>query len=134
MFDMLKDLFNAPAAVKKAQISEEELCELLNTNPEALKAFEKSYQRCTDKAGVSNNLFKINNRQMAELQKGIQTDVPAELHDIVEKIVDDLVSQTMVYSYDGKKQTILDYTHTLPDSEPVTLNEINALPKELRPD
>lgn len=133
MFEFMKNLFNAPAAANNI-ISEEEICKLLNTNPEALKAFEESYQRYTESAGMSGNLFKINSRQIAETKEGIQTNIPEELHDIVEKIVSDLVTQTIMYSYDGKKQTVMDYRHALPENKRITLEEINALPKEVQPD
>lgn len=133
MFNILKNLFSAPA-IARQQISEEELCKMLNTNPEALKAFEESYENFTKAQGMSDNLFKINSRQMASVAEGIQTDVPAELHDIVSRIVDELVSQTIMYTYNGRhEQTVYDYRKTLPDNT-VSIDDVKALPKETQPD
>ena len=101
-----QNLFNIPTKAN-ADISEEELCKLLNTNLDALKAFEEGYEHYSESQGLSDNLFRINSRQVAEIKEGMLTDVPAELQDVVEKIVSDLVSQTIMYSYDGKRSIVL---------------------------
>lgn len=132
MFDMIKNLFAAPKTTKNV-ISEEEICKLLNTNPEALKAFEESYKNFTDAQGVSDNLFKVNSRQMAAMTEGVQTDVPANLQDIISRIVDELIAQTIVYCYDGKTQGTCDYREALPDKT-VSLDEVKALPTKVQPD
>ena len=128
-----QNLFNIPAKVN-ADISEEELCKLLNTNLDALKAFEEGYERYSESQGLSDNLFRINSRQVAEIKEGMLTDVPAELQDVVEKIVSDLVSQTIMYSYDGKRSIVFDYRRDLSQSRRVTAEEIQALPKNMQPD
>ena len=128
-----QNLFNIPAKVN-ADISEEELCKLLNTNLDALKAFEEGYERYSESQGLSDNLFRINSRQVAEIKEGMLTDVPAELQDVVEKIVSDLVSQTIMYSYDGKRSIVFDYRRDLSQSRRVTAEEIQALPKNKQPD
>ena len=63
-----QNLFNIPAKVN-ADISEEELCKLLNTNLDALKAFEEGYERYSESQGLSDNLFRINSRQVAEIKE-----------------------------------------------------------------
>ena len=128
-----QNLFNIPAKAN-ADISEEELCKLLNTNLDALKAFEEGYERYSESQGLSDNLFRINSRQVAEIKEGMLTDVPAELQDVVEKIVSDLVSQTIMYSYDGKRSIVFDYRRDLSQSRRVTAEEIQALPKNMQPD
>lgn len=60
MKNLFKDFnINLPG-ISKTFISEQELCELLNTSPDALKAFEESYSQLNKKAGLSDNIFKIN--------------------------------------------------------------------------
>ena len=86
---------------------------MLNTNLDALKAFEEGYERYSESQGLSDNLFRINSRRVAEIKEGMLTDVPAELQDVVEKIVSDLVSQTIMYSYDGKRSIVFDYRRDL---------------------
>lgn len=134
MKNLFKDFnINLPG-ISKTFVSEQELCELLNTSPDALKAFEESYSQLNKKAGLSDNIFKINSRQMADIKSGIQTDVPTEIQPMVERIVADLISQTVLYVYDGEKQAVYEFNNSLQDSTSVSLDEIKTLPKEFQPD
>ena len=54
----LSNIFNKD--LKKAIISKEKLAEMLRVTPEALKAFEKSYQLHSMNEPISDNLFKVN--------------------------------------------------------------------------
>lgn len=57
----LSNIFNKD--LKKAIISKEKLAEMLRVTPEALKAFEKSYQLHSMNEPISDNLFKVNAKQ-----------------------------------------------------------------------
>ena len=48
-------------------MSKEKLAEMLRVTPEALKAFEKSYQLHSMNEPISDNLFKVNAKQAASL-------------------------------------------------------------------
>lgn len=127
----MKNIFtNFP--YKKNLLSMDDAAKLLNISPEALSAFEKSYQKADYTRGLSDNLFEINAKQMSELKTDVAT-YPPEVNTIVDRIVKELISQTQVFCYDGQKTVIEDYTHILPDTEPVMADEINALPEYLRP-
>ena len=61
----LSNIFNKD--MKKAIMSKEKLAEMLRVTPEALKAFEKSYQLHSMNEPISDNLFKVNAKQAASL-------------------------------------------------------------------
>lgn len=106
MFNMIKKLF--------AKTSKEDIIKILKTNPQYLKEFEESYKKYRQDFSVSNGSEKL--------------DIIAEK--IVDKIVDELVSLTPVYSYDGEK-----LERNLP-SKPlknVSMKEIYDLPLGVRP-
>ena len=136
----LSNIFNKD--LKKAIISKEKLAEMLRVTPEALKAFEKSYQLHSMNEPISDNLFKVNAKQAASLNP--KQDVPekGKVQDLIDRIVNELLDQALIYEYDGKpgftygniyscNQT---RTVKVPENSEVTLEEINELPKELRPD
>ena len=52
----LSNIFNKD--MKKAIMSKEKLAEMLRVTPEALKAFEKSYQLHSMNEPISDNLFQ----------------------------------------------------------------------------
>lgn len=136
----LSNIFNKD--MKKAIMSKEKLAEMLRVTPEALKAFEKSYQLHSMNEPISDNLFKVNAKQAASLNP--KQDVPekGKVQDLIDRIVNVLLDQALIYEYDGKpgftygniyscNQT---RTVKVPENSEVTLEEINELPKELRPD
>lgn len=136
----LSNIFNKD--MKKAIMSKEKLAEMLRVTPEALKAFEKSYQLYSMNEPISDNLFKVNAKQAASLNP--KQDVPekGKVQDLIDRIVNELLDQALIYEYDGKpgftygniyscNQT---RTVKVPENSEVTLEEINELPKELRPD
>ena len=136
----LSNIFNKD--MKKAIMSKEKLAEMLRVTPEALKAFEKSYQLHSMNEPISDNLFKVNAKQAASLNP--KQDVPekGKVQDLIDRIVNELLDQALIYEYDGKpgftygniyscNQT---RTVKVPENSEVTLEEINELPKELRPD
>lgn len=124
--------------VEKAVMSKEELAEMLRVTPEALGAFEKSYQLYSMNEPISDNLFKVNAKQAASLNPKQKVPEKGKVQNLVDRIVDELLDQTLIYEYDGKRGHIFPcnpaMTIEVPKNSKVTLEEINELPKELRPD
>ena len=135
MFETLLNVLNKNTSLaKKAQPSYDDIAKLLNTNPEALRAFENAYMQADFAQGVSDNLFQINAKQMSELRQNTENENNVA-DELVHRIVSELLAQTQVYSYDPKSKsaTLYDYTKALPDSDYVTKDEISTLPEELQP-
>lgn len=112
------------------------LIQLLNTTPEAFKAFEEAYYKASIAQGTSDNLFSISAKEISELVMDSKQEFTSETLEIISRIVKELVAQTDVFVYDGNKHqvTIEDYTHLLPVVSAVSLDEIKSLPKEIQPD
>ena len=110
---------------------------LLKTSPEALEAFEKAYEKHTLESGMSDNYFKINAKQMAEMHEGIlPEDLRKNVGKMVENIVKELVNQTAVYSYSSKdkRSHVESFENHYLIGEHVSNEEIKALPEEVRPE
>lgn len=131
--NMLKSVFGAK---KMENETKDRIAELLKTSPEALEAFEKAYEKQSIEAGVSDNFFRINAKQMAEMQEGIETDACPDIGKLVNRIVRELVNQTSVYSYSSKDKhsDIRSFRDKYLPGEPVTKDEIAALPETVRPE
>lgn len=130
MFD-LANLFKSNTAQKDA------IAKLLSTTPEALAAFESAYQSATSEE-LSENLFEINSRQASAIRQAQNQEDPlAETAKMVSRIVDELLAQTSVYSFDGNLNAAPVTNPTvkaLPEGTAlVSLDEIKTLPKKLRP-
>ena len=118
--------------ISKRHMSKDDAAKLLKTTPEALEAFEKAYAKASIYADAEDdNFFAINSKEASEehgKNKGKYGPSPVGL---ILRIVEELKAQTVTYTYDGKKSEIL---YGLPCKEnPVTLNEINSLVEEDRP-
>ena len=87
----LSNIFNKD--MKKAIMSKEKLAEMLRVTPEALKAFEKSYQLYSMNEPISDNLFKVNAKQAVSLNP--KQDVPekGKVQDLIDRIVNELLDQ-----------------------------------------
>ena len=123
------DIANIGKTIKKNKIAK-----LLSISPEALEAFEKKYyEEVLSCEGLSENMFEINSRQMAETmnEKKIVTDSPI-LDDMKKRIVNELLNKTIAWDFDGKSASI---RKNLVESitNPVTNKEIESLPLEIRP-
>lgn len=130
MKNFLKDLFSA--AEKQPSVSKEEVAAFLKTTPEALDTFEKAYHDITDDQ-VSDNLFEVNAKQAAAMHDSMPAISEETVENMINRIVEELKAETSVWSYDGKSVQ----EETLPAAvsvTPVTREEINALPAEIRPD
>lgn len=131
--NMLRSVFGAKETENETK---DRIAELLKTSPEALEAFEKAYEKQSIEAGVSDNFFRINAKQMAEMQEGIETDACPDIGKLVNRIVRELVNQTSVYSYSSKDKhsDIRSFRDKYLPGEPVTKDEIAALPETVRPE
>lgn len=112
-------------------LSKNEIAELLNTTPEALAAFEKTYKKeIIENPNIPENFFKINAKQATKLnKKNINKD--GIILDLTERIVSELLSQTTSYIYDGKDGFY--HSFNIDIRNPVTLEEILSVPEDLRP-
>lgn len=118
---MNKNSYEQIEQLFKRKITKEQIAEILNTTPEALEAFERTYTAVSDEENrISGNFFKINSRDAAK--KTIKTDVSdVNVQEIKERIVIELLGAT------SPPQRKID------DKSTVTNEEIIALPEELRP-
>lgn len=111
---------------KKIELSKEEIAALLKTSPELLAKFEEAYKARPIKE--SDNLFDLNAKDVSE---SCINDISPDLEDIVERIVDSLVNDTIIFKYENKTLTA---KQMLTDAvESVTLEEIKSLKEEDRP-
>ena len=121
-------------------LDKDQIAKLLSTNREALEAFENSYhiKVLNDK---EDDLFHINSRQASAEVRTVSTDaVPTEdiykqIEPIKTQIVNDLVAQTYVYSFDGNlQQTVKALTFKTASDITETINEaVKLIPLAFRP-
>ncbi len=139
MFDISKSLFqigNKNTNGSEAALTKDAVAELLGTTPEALAAFEASYQANVLDAEVdTGSLFDISAKQAAAVLP--QEDLNETAKKLNNRIIAELLEQTQVMTYDGTSLTIGKVP--LPASEeaslaaPVTLTEVQRVPKSIRP-
>ena len=132
MFDITK-LFQKG---NKTTLTKDAVAELLGTTPEALAAFEASYQANVLDAGVdTGSLFDTSAKQAAAMLS--QENVSEAARKLNDRIIVELLEQTPVMTYDGDSLTV--GKAPLPASEetalaaPVTLTEIQRVPEDIRP-
>lgn len=137
MFNLL-DIFGK----KKDFLTKEEIAAILKTSPEALRKFEESYKiNILDNPSESDNFFDINSRQMAEdMGAGVIDDEMEDTSSLVDRIVDEFLSETKVYTYTRKsdngsrKVSIKSFDNLLPDKYiPVSNEDINKFELKNRP-
>ncbi len=129
-------MFNPLAALMKfasLKLSNDEIAELLKTTPEALEAFERTYQtEVLGNESQSDNFFDLNSRMMSELSK--QDSSSVDVSDIINRIVNEFLSEVFVYKYRRGVGQCFTSPSGLTDKEhAVTREDINALPQEIRP-
>ena len=114
------------------------IAELLKISPEKLADFEKAYQAAAlDEEAVSDNFFDINSRQASESAKNISDDTSTynkeEISRLIDRIVDELVSQTSVISVRDEESRLIEMP-LLPDGSAMISNEdLNNIPISIRP-
>lgn len=145
--DFIEQFQKQLVAVSPLPLGESDLAKLLKENPAALAAFNEQYEKGV-LGRVSDNFFEQNSRQAAERSKIIDvtdaepTEPPGsatELHpeDIIDRATAELVADTPVWAFDGNidlpKIRSFQWKPLPPGTPPVTMEELQATPKELRP-
>jgi len=122
--------------------AKDRIAELLEVSPEALAAFEQAYEKNILSQDPGDNLFETNSRQAAEETRRIDPDEVTRITaDAVEKarrmvdqIVDELLAQTRVYTFEGNLNSGFQVLKALPEpGSEITSKDIMALPEPLRP-
>lgn len=128
MFDMIKNLF-------QQKIDKNKIAELIGSNPEALAAFDKAYfdNALNESDGTIFGTTPKQARQFAE-QPAETPANPADLENLIDRIVNELIEQTTVWSYNNHTTVRTDKTQQ-PKliGAPVSAAEIKQLPLQLRP-
>lgn len=90
----LSNIFNKD--IKKAILSKEQLAEMLKVTPEALEAFERSYQlHSMNDSTISDNLFKVNAKQAAGMNPKVHDYIIYSAHE-----------ETLMKRYQENKETV----------------------------
>lgn len=123
---------------KELQISLDEAAKLLNTNPEALAAFEAAYAASpiNSPEAEPDNFFDVNSRMASQKLRESQTEERPEPKELIDRIVAELLAQTRIYAFDGDLSVPgrQERLKALPaGTKMVTLEEIQAFPTALRP-
>lgn len=106
------------------------LANFLKTTPEALEAFENAYR----KEVMDSNDFSFDGMPNAkQAAADMKRATPEELDDMVNRIVNEFISQTPVYRYDGQNIVVVE-PKLLPDHEMLTKDEVMAVPADMRPE
>ncbi len=130
MFDFLKGKLKGK---ELTTIDKDEIAKLLSTNKEALEEFERAYTfYALNPEEIPDNFFEINSRQAASLNASKEIPDCVELEDIKNRIVNELMNECVTWKFDGNSVTTNNNLGS-PIDNPVTLEEINALPEEMRP-
>lgn len=127
----LSNIFNKNR--EAAAMAKAELAAFLKITPEALKAFENAYAMYsinTNKDG--NDQFYMNAKQATALNHNRMDENAAFDADLEDRIVKELLCRTVIYSYDGIKAEVINFSE-MEDEKPVTASEILNLPAECRP-
>ena len=128
-------IFLANLGAQDPSLSKDAIAELLKVSPETLAKFEESYQAYTLNE-EPDDLYQQNSRQAAEQNHAIDVNtapVSADTSELERRIVDELLSQTSVYIFDGNLGTVQNFK-ALPDgTKPVALQEITSLPPAMQP-
>lgn len=124
------DLFKKHDIMNAASLSEEDVIQMLKMSPGKFHEFESFYKNeiltVQEEAG---NLFDVNAKQASALLKG---DIDISVEDIISRIVSELVNETKKIVYDGKSIEYKSFSCDV--KEPVTAEEINQIPLNLRPE
>ena len=124
---------------RKSGMNKDNIAALLSTNREALEEFERAYQ-VNALNEESEDFFQVNSRQASAAARTIEDNLPLTESTIMlaqaikKQIVDELVAQTYVYSFDGKLQSSKDLVPNPVNNLTLISNEaLKTLPIELRP-
>ena len=96
-------MFSFLKGKKVTTIDKDEIAKLLSTNKEALEAFENAYTfHALNPKDIPENFFEVNSRQAVSLNANNPTSDNAQLEDIKERIVNELMNECAIWKFDGK--------------------------------
>lgn len=135
MFENMLSIFGGKNSAK-GLLGKDAVAELLHTNPDALDAFEEAYAKHA-LSQEPEGLFGTNSRQAAaQNHSNAETGSEAErgtMEVLQRRIVDELLAQTVAYTFDGTLAKV-EKPRALPSGTlPVRQEDINNLPITLRP-
>ena len=128
-FHQLLSMFGVTPEYPETLIpSVEDTARILKINPEIYKRFENAYQT-SDAIGIPG--YSVNAKQAAREKEGVDTSAP-DLSSLMNRIVRELENDTFIWQYtDG---TVSPFSINMPEiPEPVTVEELNMVPREYRP-
>lgn len=132
MFEKL--LNNLKVQSKKKSLTKDEIAELLQLKPELLDEFESAYEKHV-LSTIDSNFFGINSKQASMLKEVNSEGSDIDTSDIERRIVNELLAQTQVYSYNRENGVKIENILSLPSGTPLVTNaEINELPINIRPE
>ena len=120
---------------KNIMMTKKEAAKMLGANPEALEAFEKEYAIASMNE-QDDNFFGINSRMASKIAKETAPDdaeSSREAEILTRRIVEELIAITPVWRYDGESARAKAASGLFPIEKPVTKEDVNRLPKEMRP-
>lgn len=115
---------------KEAKIEKDKIAELLKTNPEALEAFEKAYRKEIMTWDTSFDDMP-NAKQAADY---MDHEISDDLNPLVDRIVNELIDQTLVYKFDENVTYEMFPLRNIPEKNMVTKEEVNVFPLSIRPE
>lgn len=119
---------------RKKSLTKDEIADLLQLNPELLDEFERAYEKHALSA-IDNEFFGINSKQASMIKEVNSEDSDVDTSDIERRIVNELLAQTQVYSYDRENGVKIENILALPNETLLVTNEeINELPIRIRPE
>ena len=132
MFEKL--LNNLKVQNKKKLLTKDEIAELLQLKPELLDEFESAYEKHV-LSTIDSNFFGINSKQASMIKEVNSEGSDIDTSDIERRIVNELLAQTQVYSYDRENGVKMENILSLPSGTHLVTNaEINELPINIRPE
>ena len=132
MFEKL--INNLKVQNKKKLLTKDEIAELLQLKPELLDEFESAYEKHV-LSTIDSNFFGINSKQASMLKEVNSEGSDIDTSDIERRIVNELLAQTQVYSYDRENGVKIENILALPNETLLVTNEeINELPIRIRPE
>lgn len=119
----------------KKPISKEKAAQILKTSPEALEEFENSYSRIED--DEIDNFFDLNSRKAKEIRESNTKEVggydESKLSEIINDIVEELKSETLVWEYDGNSHGV-NKVNYLPKETAISNKDLSQFPIGVRPE
>ena len=121
----------------KKTYSRDKIIKMLKTTPGALEAFESKYHtQVLPNASDEDAFFKRDAKSAVSRYSTESRRVTREeVEKLMDRIVDELLSQTSTFIYDGKRMKVMQGADFVKSTDfiPVEIDEIEKLPKDERP-